>query len=149
LTASFVAPADLALAIDDGVTSVLTGHRHAWTITVTNAGTNALAGVAVQSVASTGLDDVAWSCSATAGSSCGAAGGSGAIADAADVASGGRVSYLVDAYVRPDAPPSVGVSAASQVPPGYANASPADDSASDIDAVQYDLVFRDGFDPAP
>ncbi len=146
LVASFVAPADLSLALDDGATVVLTGRRHAWTITLADAGVNALAGVAVASLATAGLDDVGWSCSATPGSSCGA-GGSGDIDDVADLASGGVATYVVDAYVRADAPSSVGVSASAQVPPGYANASPGDDSASDVDVVQYDLVFRDGFDP--
>ena len=145
LSATFLPSADVALAIDDGATFVNTGQVHTWTLTLANQGVNALVGVAVQSGASGGLDAVHWTCSASAGSSC-AAGGSGDIVDAANLATGGIATYEVTAYVRADAPASVAVSGTASVPAGHVDLSPANDSANDIDAVHFDLIFRNGFD---
>jgi uncharacterized repeat protein (TIGR01451 family) len=148
LSASFAAPADIALIIDDGAAVVNTGQHHSWSITISNDGVNALAGVVVQSTASAGLDQLSWTCSASAGSSC-ASSGSGNIDESAQIASGGSVTYVIDAYVRTDAGATVTVAGSAQVPAGYLDASPANDSASDVDAVNFDLIFRDGFDASP
>ena len=145
LSATFLPSADVALAIDDGATFVNTGQVHTWTLTLANQGVNALVGVAVQSGASGGLDAVHWTCSASAGSSC-AAGGSGDIVDAANLATGGIATYEVTGYVRADAPANVAVSGTASVPAGHVDLTPANDSANDIDAVHFDLIFRNGFD---
>jgi glucose/arabinose dehydrogenase len=145
LTATFVAPADVAVAIDDGRAGLQPGETDQWTLTVDNTGPNALAGVAVAAHLPASLQDAHWTCSATAGSSCGAA-GAGSLADAASLAVGGRVTYIVIATVVADASGSITVSAAATLPAGFANQDPADDNASDTDVVLTDVVFRDGFD---
>ena len=146
LTASFAAPADIAVAIDDGVGAIGSGDSVTWTLTVDNAGVNSLAGVGVTATLPATLLGAHWTCSATGGSACTAA-GEGAPNDSADIASGGRVTYLVNAEVAPGASGSITVAANATIPSGYVNLSPADDSASDTDTVFSDLIFRDGFDP--
>jgi glucose/arabinose dehydrogenase len=148
LLASFVAPADLSLGIDDGATFVNTGQMHSWTIVVDNVGVNTVTGASVTSSASGGLDVIGWTCAPGDLSTCGAS-GNGEIADTATIASGEHVTYVVTAYVRTDAPDNVAVSASVLVPASYLDLSPSDDSASDADAVHFDLIFRDGFDATP
>lgn len=145
LTASYAAPGDIAVAIDDGLDVVNTGQSVTWTLTIDNPGVNALAGVVVQSGVPGALDNAHWTCSATAGSAC-AASGSGAVADSANLASGGRVTYLLTATVHVDAAGTFTVTATASLPSDYVNQSPANDSAGDTDSIFGDVIFRDGFD---
>ena len=140
--------ADLSVSIDDGLAGVVAGQRVRWTAVVENHGDTVLGAVAVSSLASTGLLDLAWSCEATPVSTCGL-GGSGLVADAADLAPGGRATYAIEATVAADASDSVGMSISATIPPSHYNLSPQDDSAEDIDAILGDRIFGDGFDPAP
>ena len=138
-------PADLSVSIDDGFAGVVPGQRVRWTAVVENHGETVLGAVDVSSLASAGLVDLAWTCTATPVSTCGL-GGSGAVADAADLAPAGRATYLIDATVAPDAADKVGMSITAAIPPSHWNLSPEDDSAQDIDVLLGDLVFADGFE---
>ncbi|MEP7042572.1 MAG: PQQ-dependent sugar dehydrogenase [Dokdonella sp.] len=145
LTATYAATADIAVGIDDGLGTIGTGQRVTWTLSVENAGVNGLAGVLVHAGLPNTLTNVQWTCTATGASSCSAS-GSGAPDDSATLASGGQVTYLISATVAANAGGSITVSASATIPGGYVNQSPANDSASDTDAVSSDLIFRDGFE---
>ena len=139
--------ADLSVSIDDGFAGVAPGQRVRWTAIVENHGSTVLGAVAVTSLASAGLLDVAWTCEATPVSACGL-GGSGAVVDAADLAQGGRAMYEISATVANDADGSVGMSISAMTPPSHYNSSPDDDSAQDADVIVHDRIFGDGFDIA-
>ena len=147
LTATFAAPADIAVALDDGLAVVNTGQTVTWTLGVDNPGANALAGVGIGASLPAGLLDAHWTCIASAGSTC-AAGGSGAPLDSAYLASAGHLSYAIEATVADDAVGPLTVAASASVPAGYVNLSPGNDSASDTDAVFADVILRDGFERA-
>jgi uncharacterized repeat protein (TIGR01451 family) len=147
LTATFFAPADIALGIDDGLAQVTRGQTVTWTLVVNNPGLNNLAGVLIEASLPAALHDVQWTCTAgEAGSSC-SANGSGALSDTAAVWSGGSVTYLITGIVGEEASGSIVVGASATIPPDYVNQSPDNDSASDSDLVETDLIFADGFDP--
>jgi hypothetical protein len=139
--------ADLSVAIDDGFAGVARGQRVRWRAIVENHGDTVLGAVAVSSLASAGLVDVTWTCEATPVSTCGL-GGSGAVADAADLAQDGRATYDIEATVAADADGSVGMSITAAVPASHYNLSPEDDTAQDTDVLVDDRIFGDGFDAA-
>ncbi|MGA9829000.1 MAG: PQQ-dependent sugar dehydrogenase [Rhodanobacteraceae bacterium] len=148
LTASYAAPADIAVSLDDGLDTLLRGQTVIWTLQISNHGVNALSGVAVDAVLPADLVGAHWTCSASAGSSC-TASGSGAPTDDADLAVGGEVVYSITATLGAQAAGDLTVSASATIPAGYLNLSPNDDSASDTDSVDTDTIFRNGFEPLP
>ena len=95
--------ADLAITKDDFITSVTLGQSIAYTITATNFGPSAVTGATVSDVMPSQLADVTWTCSASAGASCGGVSGSGSINDLVNLAVGASVSYTVNATVSFDA----------------------------------------------
>ena len=145
LTATFAAPADIAVALDDGLAVIAPGQSVTWMLTVDNPGVNSLSGVGVTATLPAMLLGAHWTCTSTSGSSC-TASGSGAPNDSASIASGGRVTYQISATVALNASGSLTVSASAVIPAGYVNQSPGNDSASDTDAVLVDVIFRDGFE---
>ncbi|RYD14567.1 MAG: sugar dehydrogenase [Lysobacteraceae bacterium] len=137
--------ADLSATIDDGYMGVVAGQRVQWTAVVENHGDSVLGAVAVTSSASAGLFDLAWTCEATPVSACGL-GSPGAVADFADLAAGGRLTYTIEATVAADAQGSVTMAISAATPPSHYNLSPGDDSAEDTDAILGDAIFADGFE---
>jgi len=149
LTATYFAPADIGVSIDDGLANVLTGQTVTWTLTVGNPGINALSGVAVQATWPASLQNVQWTCVPNeAGSSC-AASGSGTLNDSAAIWFGGHVTYQITGTIDLEATGSVTLNAVATIPSGYVNMSPGDDSASDTDTIVADFIFADGFDAIP
>lgn len=145
LTASFLAPADIALALDDGMSTVMPGETVVWTLTVDDAGVNDVSGIAVTTAFPAALTNVSWICIATPGSGCGAGGG-GAPSDTANLQAGGHATYTITATVAASATGSVTVDADAALPAGYLNLSPNDDRASDTDTIDNDRIFADGFE---
>ncbi len=88
------------------------------------------------------LTGVSWTCTASAGSSCPAA-GTGGIAASVDLLSGGSAVFLVTATVSPAASQPV-VNTVFVVPPaGFVDPNPGNNSATDTDALACD----DSIDP--
>ena len=89
---TLVPEADLTVTKTDGITSALPGGVLVYTIVASNAGPSIAPGTAVADTFPTGLLGVTWTCTASAGSMCTAA-GSGDIADTVNLAVGGSVTY--------------------------------------------------------
>jgi uncharacterized repeat protein (TIGR01451 family) len=123
---------DLAITKTDGLVSAVPGAATAYTIEITNGGPSSAAGVSVTDVMPSTLTGVTWSCSATAGSACANAAGSGDIAELVDVAAGGTVSFAVSATIAPDAAGIISNTATLAAPAGFADTNPANDSATDV-----------------
>jgi uncharacterized repeat protein (TIGR01451 family) len=126
--------ADLGVTKTDGVTAVVPGQIVTYAIVVTNAGPSAAAGAAIADAPPAGLTAVSWTCSASAGSACPAA-GSGAIAHTVDLASGGVLTYALQATVAAAAPGTIVNTASAAPPAGVADPDPSNDAATDTDAV--------------
>jgi glucose/arabinose dehydrogenase len=136
--------ADLGVAIDDGVDSVTAGGFVAYTVTITNHGTIDVNGEHVVTTLSPMITDVTWVCSGGDGSC--ASKGAGNLDTNADVDAGGSISYLVMGRIAADASGTLESSANLTGAPGYIDPEPANDTASDSDAIVADRLFADGFE---
>lgn len=141
-TISVGAGADLSVAIEDGTAFVGGGDAAGYLVTVRNAGPDAVSGAHVQVALSSNLVDATWTCIASAGASC-AAQGSGEIHDTVDLPVGANVTYTLTATALADPEQPVEADATVAPPSGTVDFDPANDSASDVDAVG---IFADGFD---
>lgn len=138
--------ADLAVALDDGVTSARPGDVLHYVLTVTNQGPDAVFGAAVATTLSTQLADITWTCAATGSASCSGS-GSGEVADSVDLPAGGGATYAITATLAASANAPIESQASVAAPSGTGDPNPADNQASDVDALD-DTIFADGFDPA-
>ena len=92
---------DIVLTKTDGQTGASPGDEVTYTITVSKAGPSDAPGTEVTDTFPVGLTSVGWTCTATAGSTCTAA-GSGDLNDVADLAAGGVVTYLATGTLAED-----------------------------------------------
>src|SRR5439155_378255 len=128
------ATADLAVTKDDGATSVNAGGSTIYTIVVTNNGPSAVIGATVTDTAPAGLTIGAWTCAASAGSSCPAS-GSGNIAASVNLLNGGTATFTVNATVAGNATGSIANTATIATPVGVSDPTPGNNSATDTDTV--------------
>ena len=126
--------ADLAITKTDGVTSVNAGGTTVYTIVANNNGPSAVIGATVTDSAPAGLTFGAWTCVASAGSSC-PAGGTGNVAVAVNLQSGGSATFSVNATVAANATGSVTNTATVTPPSGTADPTPGNNTATDVDTV--------------
>lgn len=126
--------ADLAVGLDDGAASAAPGQEIAYTLRVTNGGPSGVAGAAVSASFPAALEGLSWSCTASAGGSCGA-GGTGSLADTADLPAGAVATYTVAGRVYAGAVGSLSVSASVVPPAGVIDPVLGNNSASDLDAL--------------
>lgn len=136
------ASANLSITIDDGTTFATGGATVEYTIVVANAGPAAASGARVQDPVPANLSGVTWTCVASAGASCTAA-GSGEIDDDVNVPVGATLTYVMTGTVAADPEVPLANTASVHVPAGTTDTNPLDDSATDVDVVG---VFADGFD---
>jgi uncharacterized repeat protein (TIGR01451 family) len=124
-------PANLAVTKTDGLFEVLPGQSITYTITASNAGpTDALDAVLLDTL-SPMLTGATWTCSPSAGSTCGA-GGSGSIHDVFSLPVGGTATYALTATVDPGA---TGTLANTATVTGTTDPDPADNVATDFDLL--------------
>lgn len=93
------AVADLGIVKTANKTSVIRGETLTYTIEVTNNGPSAANGATVTDALPAGLINATWNCSATVGSSCGQANGTGSINTTVNLAAGGKATFVVTATV--------------------------------------------------
>src|SRR5205823_14302788 len=98
--------ADLAITKDDGTASVNAGGSTVYTIVVTNNGPSAVIAATVTDTAPASLTFGAWTCAASAGSSCPAS-GSGNISASVDLLNAGTATFTVNATVAGNAAGSI------------------------------------------
>lgn len=132
-------PLDLSVTKDNGSDRVSRGGATRWTIVVTNDGDPAgVRDVRVQDPLPPSVTSASWTCTATPGSNCDQASGTGSIDTTVDLAFQGSATFEIEAQIAGDAPDSLVNTATVSAPPGFADADPANDSATDTDLVTAD-----------
>ena len=126
--------ADLAISKDDGQTSAVPGTPITYTITVGNAGPDDVIGATVTDTFSAALSAISWTCVASAGSTCTAA-GSGDIGDIVDILNGGSATFTVSALIAAGATGTLGNTATVTEPVGVTDPIPGNNSATDSDIL--------------
>ena len=127
---SLAATADLAISKTDGQTTVAQGQSLTYTVVVTNLGPDAVVGAAVADTLPSALESVSWSCAASTGSSCGAA-GTGDLADSLSLLAGGTATYSITGTVSTTATGSLVNTATVVSPAGTGDPVPTNNSATD------------------
>lgn len=124
---------DVAVSLTNNRTSVIPGASVSYTLVVTNTSSNALTGVSISDALPSALAGMAWTCSATGGSSCPAS-GSGDISTTINLASGGRATFSFNGPVAADATGTLTHMATAAAPIGYDD-SAANNTATDADPL--------------
>jgi uncharacterized repeat protein (TIGR01451 family) len=129
------ASADLAIFKTDGVLTVTPGQNVTYTIIVTNAGPNAVAGAVVADPFPAELTNVNYTVMTTGGAT-GAANGSGSINQTVDLPVGSTITYTVTATVSPTvtAGATIANTATVTAPQGI-DTNSANNSSTDTDTV--------------
>jgi uncharacterized repeat protein (TIGR01451 family) len=115
----------------NGVSSLIPGTATTYTIGVSNAGPNDVAGLVINDVPPAGVTFGAWTCVATGGAICGS--GSGPIVDTVTIPNGGSITYTVPAFVAANAVGTVTNTVTVTVPGSVINN--GNSSATDTDPV--------------
>lgn len=126
--------ADLRIRKDDGRTAVQPGTSLTYTITVDNDGPSTAVGAVVVDVLPAGLTTATWTCQASGGGSCAAA-GSGNLNESITLPRGGRATFTLQATVSPDAVGLLINQASVQAPAGVVDPEPANNQATDINTL--------------
>ena len=127
--------ADLSITKDDGVTSVTGGGAVHYTIVVSNTGPMNVALAPVTDNVSAALTGVTWTCSASAGSTCGAASGSGSINTTVSLPSGGSATFTLNGTVSTTASGTLSNTASVAAPAGVSDPVSGNNTATDNDTI--------------
>lgn len=146
---TLVPTADLSVAKSNGAASVIPGEVVRYTIAVRNDGPSSASGVSVDDPVASSLRSPTWTCSATGGSSCAVASGTGSIASSVDLAPGGVATYTLVATVSDTATGSLVNTASIGLPSGITDPDSADRRATDDDVLvpSADLVVTKTHSP--
>jgi uncharacterized repeat protein (TIGR01451 family) len=125
---------DLAVTKTNGTASSVPGTMTTYTITVNNNGPSDAVGASVTDNFPATLTGVSWTCSASAGSSCTAA-GSGDISDTVTILVGGTLTYSATGTIDPSATGSLANTASVAPAMGSSDPTPGNDSATDTDTL--------------
>jgi uncharacterized repeat protein (TIGR01451 family) len=117
------------------VGSAVPGTAITYTITVHNAGPSAEAGATVADTFVASLTNVHWTSTASAGSSTGAASGTGNINTTADLLAGGTATFTVTADIDPTATGTLTNTATVTAPSGTTDPDTSNNSATDTDTL--------------
>lgn len=132
---TIVTTADLAITKSNNATTLVPGNQTTYTITVSNSGPSAVTGAAVADNLPAILTNASWTCTASSGSSCGSANGTGSINTTVNLAVNGTATYALTATVAATATGSLTNSATIAVPAGAVETNPANNSATDTDTL--------------
>lgn len=140
---------DLAITKTDGRTFIPAGSTQTYTIQVSNNGGYAVTGTLTDTVPAS-ITGVTWTCTASAGSSCNAASGSGnTINTSATLAPAGTAAYTVTGTVSSSAS-GVLSNTANFTPPSFlTDSNPANNSATDTTTVTRNAVIAKSFSVNP
>jgi uncharacterized repeat protein (TIGR01451 family) len=151
LAAGGVAPqADLAVTKTNGQSSSVPGLPVAWTVTVSNAGPDAVTGAIVDDTPPAAVSGASWTCTASAGSSCPPS-GSGPIHAAVNLPGGGSVAFQIGGLVDPTATGTLANTASVAPPSGVTDPVTSNNAATDTDSLtpQADLAIAISDTPDP
>lgn len=141
---------DLSITKTDGRNFVSAGDSVTYTIVVTNNSAYAVTGTVTDTVPAS-ISSVTWTCAAGAGSTCGAASGTGNSINttATLAASGGTATYTVTGTLSGAATGTLTNTAAVALPFAFmADATPANNSAIDNTTISQNPTISKAFSPA-
>jgi uncharacterized repeat protein (TIGR01451 family) len=140
---------DVAVGITDDRTTAAPGDNLVYTITVTNKWSAPATGIAVLNSTPAGLGETLWSCTVPSGGSCGGpVTGTGSINRNISLAAQTTAVFTVSAIVAGTT--SNISSLVTIVPPvGFGDNNAADNTASDVDTVQYPAASTTTAAPTP
>jgi uncharacterized repeat protein (TIGR01451 family) len=144
-TDTLVPTADVSATVDNGQTWVGAGTTTTYTVVVSNTGPSRAPAVSASSGTAGSLTVTGWTCTPSGGALCGAASGSGALADTPDLPPGTSVTYTVAATVGAGATGTVACTVSTAPGSGVIDPAAGNDSATDTDPVGAD-IFADGFE---
>ena len=127
--------ADLSVTIDDGALTEVPGTDVTYTVVATNAGPSAVTGTTISVPPPAVLTGLMWTCAGSGGAVCPNNSGSGPIAELADLPPGGTLTYTVTGDIDADATGNLSVPAGITTPVGVVDPTPADNDATDVDAL--------------
>ncbi|QIL72075.1 DUF11 domain-containing protein [Diaphorobacter sp. HDW4B] len=130
---SVQAVANLGVTKTDGFGSYTPGTDVTYTVTVTNAGPDAVVGATVSDSLPAGISTASWTCVASTGGSC-TASGNGALSDKVNLPSGGSATYSMVMTVPITFAGNLVNTATVQVPDGVIESDPSNNTATDTDA---------------
>lgn len=134
-TTDIVTQTDLAITKTDGLTTTTVNSLLTYTIIVTNNGPIAVTNAPVNDAIPGNLTNVTWTCSATAGSSCGSANGTGNINTTVDLLVNGKATFIVNTTVTFDQPPVITNTATVATPPNVTDTNPSNNTATDTTLI--------------
>ena len=120
--------ADLAITKTPSAAAVAAGTPLTWTLAVTNAGPSTATDAPVTDTFAPAFTGVTWTCTATAGSSCAAASGAGAIATTVTLLSGGGATFVATTLIASSAIGPQANTATVTAPVGTTDPQPANNS---------------------
>ena len=127
--------ADVAVTKTDGQASVSAGGTTTYTVTVTNNGPSAVTGASVSDPLPAGVASFAWTCAATAGSSCPASGAGAINTNAVNLLASGVATFTVTANISGSATGTIVNTVTATVPAGTTDPTPGNNTATDTDTV--------------
>jgi uncharacterized repeat protein (TIGR01451 family) len=133
--------ADLSITKTDGLSVVTPGQGVVYTIRAANAGPDPVTNATVLDAAPAGLTIGAWTCTASTGSICPAA-GNGNLSPFVSLMAGGSVTFTVAATMGPNISGSIANTASVTVPVGVNDPNLANNTATDIDVVSATVTPR-------
>ena len=131
--------ANLSITKTDGTTTAIAGSSVRYTITVGNAGPSSVVGAQVTDTFPATISGVTWTCTATAGSACGAPSGTGNIATTASLNNGGTVTYIATGTLTSTATGSLTNTATVGAPVGITDGTLSNNTATDVDTIALGL----------
>ncbi|WP_277871163.1 DUF7507 domain-containing protein [Dokdonella fugitiva] len=130
-----IASADLSITKTDGSASATPGAPITYTIVVANAGPSPAIGATVLDTVPAAIVGASWTCAATGGASCTFPSGVGDINAQVDIPAGGSVTFTLTGTVASNASGTLVNTATVAPPAGTTDADPANNSATDTDAL--------------
>jgi len=127
--------ADLSVTKTNNTTTLVAGTQTTYTIVASNAGPGAVIGAAVADNLPASLINATWTCTASAGSNCGSANGTGSINATVDLAVNGTATFALTATVAPGATSPVSNSVSIAPPSGTTDPNGANNAATDTDTL--------------
>ena len=135
---------DLVASITDGQDAIVAGGGLlTYTIVITNNGPADAIGASVVTESSEALSNENWTCTADAGATCPASGGS-EIETNVDLPAGTSVTFHLTGEISPSFMDVIESSVSVSAPDGYVELTPADNTATDQTST--DRIFADGFE---
>ncbi|MGE0882031.1 MAG: beta strand repeat-containing protein [Blastocatellales bacterium] len=134
-TDTVVQSSDLSITKSNNATVSAPGTQTTYTIVVSNSGPSAISGATVTDNLPSTLSNASWTCTASAGSSCGAPNGNGNINTTVNLAVGGTATFTLTATISSSATGTITNIATVAPPAGATDPNPANNSASDTDQL--------------